>query len=96
MTEKIQMTEEQAWKLLDETYCYSNNRELGVEKTLDAMKREGYICKSELQQKVEEAEEMYRQWQTLAHDDTLDINFQLIIKFQNVVQLLKQSHPEFK
>lgn len=52
--------------------------------------------KSELQRKVEEVEEMYGRWQMLAHDDTLDINFQLIVKFQNVCQLLKKDHTEFK
>ena len=54
----------------------------------------GYIIKSELQQKVEEAETIWIDFYsakgtTFAYRDIIE-------KYYDVIQLLKQSHPEFK
>ena len=84
MTEKIQMTEEQA----REIYQIGTNDTIGCDIFIYNLKLYGYIRKSELQQKVEEAEDSF-------HDQ--DVEWQeSSIKLFEVIQLLKQSHPEFK
>ena len=56
MSDKIQMTEEQSEKMMFDCFDF----EQGWEKTKSNLHKKGYIIKSELQRKVEEAEEMYR------------------------------------
>jgi len=63
---------------------------------LPIARREDLIRKSELQTLVDEAEEMYRRWQNLAHDDTLDINFQLIVKLRNAFQALIKENERLR
>ena len=61
MSDKIQMTEEQARELFE----YLGFSTLsGIIKDL---KKGNYIIKSELQQKVEEAEKMYGKWESCIH-----------------------------
>ena len=62
---------------------------------IEVAKMHGYILKSELQQKVEEAEEKYKAWfkrEQLSNE----FDCYLITGLYDVIQLLKQSHPEFK
>lgn len=91
MSDKIQMTEEQAKQMYLECGDMGNGCKLFVER----MKESGYIIKSELQQKVEEAEEKYKEW---FKKEQLSNEFDcyLITNLYDTVQLLKQSHPEFK
>lgn len=83
MADKIQMTEEQAGKMMFDCFDF----EQGWEKTKSNLRKKGYIIKSELQQKVEEAERM---WDTKTYWTPLE-HIQ-----REAIQNLKQSHPEFK
>lgn len=60
----------------------------------------GYILKSELQQKVEEAEGIINQIGLIINNCTSDERIVLVWKdaktLYEIFQLLKQSHPEFK
>ena len=97
MNDKIQMTEEQAREILDECAC-TETCDFKIDETISVMKQKGYIIKSKLQQKVEEAEEMYGKWESCIKgflDKDLG-EYKIIEGFYNVIQLLKQSHPEFK
>ena len=85
MSDKIQMTEEQIDIFI--TNCVTPDLRPYVKN--QAIKH-GYIIKSELQQKVEEAEEMYVSYTR----DSMWI--ELVDKLFEALQLLKQSHPEFK
>lgn len=98
MSDKIQMTEEQAREIVsiieqDYDVVYID---LGVEK----LKQAGYIKKSELQQKVEEAEELLLLKGSYADGlDSLNrirLLREIAGKCEEAIQLLKQSHPEFK
>jgi len=55
----------------------------------------GYIRKSELQQRVDEAEEMITTWEESAHDLN-DWDTRFIVKLIPAFQALKKDHPEFK
>ena len=94
MSDKIQLTEEYAREILDECAC-TEACDFKIDETISVMKRKGYILKSELQQKVEEAEEKYKEW---FKKEQLSNEFDcyLITNLYDTVQLLKQSHPEFK
>lgn len=67
-------------------------------------KDSGYIIKSSLQQKVEEAEEMLREFNTSAWDmNYYERHFNCIQYFtpkvkqlEETIQALKVDHPEFK
>ena len=86
MSDKIQMTEEQYKEIFWSTDGYS------YDEMLSRAKAKGYIIKSELQQKVEEAEKMYDYW----YSDK-ETNCEVIMDAMKIaIQLLKQSHPEFK
>lgn len=88
MADKIQMTEEQAKQMYLECGDMGNGWKLFVER----MKESGYIIKSELQQKVGEAERMYDYW----YSDK-ETNCEVVMDAMKIaIQLLKQSHPEFK
>ena len=92
MSDKIQMTEEQYKNMSRDIWGACTDAELHV------AKQKGYIKKSELQQKVEEAEGMYGKWESCIKgflDKDLG-EYKIIEGFYNVIQLLKQSHPEFK
>lgn len=86
MSNKIQITEEHAREIW----------ESGFERFIKFMKDEGYIRKSELQRKVEEVEEMY---ESLVENTWRHCGFtqnDLMKKYQELIQLLKKDHPEFK
>ena len=96
MTEKIQMTEEQAREISNLMMCtnpcskYPNKCE---ECGINILKHAGYIIKSELEKLVEEAEEIHKTFYSpngskLTHRDIID-------KYFEVIQALKKSHPEF-
>ena len=88
MSDKIQMTEEQAREIvvvIEQDYDVSY-----ISKGIEKLKQAGYIIKSELQQKVEEAERMYLK--ILSEREINDFEVVLIKAFRE----LKQSHPEFK
>ena len=56
MNNRIQLTEEYAREILDECAC-TETCDFKLDETISVMKQRGYIIKSDLQQKVEEAEE---------------------------------------
>ena len=92
MTEKIQMTEEQAREFCDDI-GFSDK-----ETVIYLMKKRGYIRKSELQQKVEEAEEAWEHYRIncLSPDFESDDRDEVIMELHQAFIALKQSHPEFK
>lgn len=97
MCNRMQLTEEYAREILDECAC-TETCDFKLDETISVMKQKGYIIKSKLQQKVEEAEEMYGKWESCIKgflDKDLG-EYKIIEGFYNVIQLLKQSHPEFK
>jgi ABC-type multidrug transport system ATPase subunit len=81
MSDKIQMTEEQAREFCDDIGFSDKGTVIYL------MKKRGYIRKSELQQKVEEAKRM---WDTKTYWTPLE-HIQ-----REAIELLEQSHPEFK
>lgn len=89
MSDKIQMTEEQADILLDDMGIKdSTYREHHKEMLRDS----GYIIKSELQQKVEE-------WELIIHDSRIDYSGEYrrnIMLANEIIELFKKDHPEFK
>jgi len=94
-------SEEQArWFLWNCVYLKASDKDftdiVDIECSIREMRQNGVIRKSELETLVEEAGEMYRRWQKLAHDDTLDINFQLIVKLQNAFQALIKENERLK
>ena len=91
MSNKIQMTEDQAREILDECAC-TETCDFKLDETISVMKQKGYILKSELQQKVERVEASLKDYVDGHSVDILD-TFKASI---DVIQLLKQSHPEFK
>ena len=91
MSDKIQMTEEQAREILDECAC-TETCDFKLDETISVMKQRGYIIKSDLQQKVEEAEAMYNYW----YSDK-ETNCEIVMDAMKIaIEALKQSHPEFK
>ena len=82
MTEKIQMTEEQAYEM-----CKILSGSGAWEADLIALKKHGYIRKSELETLVEEAEENY-------HDPTFEWQ-ESANKLFEAIQALKKDHPQF-
>ena len=89
MSDKIQMTEEQIDIFI--TNCVTPDLRPYVKN--QAIKH-GYIIKSDLQQKVEEAENIWIDFYS-AKGTTFTYR-DIIEKYYDVIQLLKQSHPEFK
>ena len=65
---------------------------------LQVLNKYGYIRKSELQQKVEEAEESWEHYRIncLSPDFESDDRDEIIIELHQAFIALKQSHPEFK
>jgi hypothetical protein len=92
MTEKIQMTEKQA----NEIYygCVLERSITSKKCFINGLKELGYICKSELEQLVDEAEDMYKLFKTECIDGKDMI--ELTEKQNMVIQALKKDHPEFK
>lgn len=93
MSDKIQMTEEQArFKSVKDfcDFCFIVFGIMPKPEEIEAAQLSGYIKKSELQQKVEKAEEMYLKIQSEREFNDLEVV--LIRAFRE----LKQSHPEFK
>ena len=93
MSNRIQLTEEYAREILDECAC-TETCDFKLDETISVMKRKGYIKKSELQQKVEEAETIWIDFYSAK--GTIFTYRDVIEKYYDVIQLLKQSHPEFK
>ena len=81
MTNKIQMTEEQAREILHECIC-TETCDLRLDAIIKVMKHKGYI----LLDPVEEAEEMYQEWLNREEDmsETLVMN-----KMCKAIQYLK-------
>ena len=102
MTEKIQMTEEQAREISNLMMCtspcskYPNKCE---ECGINILKHAGYIIKSELEKLVEEAEEMYNNRKNIEDKNEYDYWIEwyrkLASKQNETIQALKKSHPEF-
>ena len=90
MNNKIQMTEEQAREFIKPIFLNYSFYESNMESAINELKESGHIIKSELQQKVEEAERMYFKIQSEREFNDLEVV--LIRAFRE----LKQSHPEFK
>ena len=88
MSNKILMTEEQAREIV--TVIEQDYDVLYISEGVEKLKQAGYIIKSKLQQKVEEAERMYLKIQSERAFSGLEVV--LIRAFRE----LKQSHPEFK
>jgi len=88
MSDKIQMTEEQAKEIYEN--CISEVRVTSKMNFLRELRGCGYIKKSELQQKVEEVEEKYREYEKAEKLNMLNFDE------YDLIQLLKKDHPEFK
>ena len=96
MSDRIQLTEEYARKILDECAC-TETCDFKLDETISVMKQKGYIIKSELQQKVEEAEEMYEKVaSSLPGQLQVSYLLEVIDKHKAAIIVMKQSHPEFK
>ena len=93
MNNRIQLTEKYAREILDECAC-TETCDFKLDETISVMKQKGYIIESELQQKVEEAETIWIDFYS-AKGTTFTYR-DVIEKYYDVIQLLKQSHPEFK
>ena len=92
MSDKIQMTEEQIDIFI--TNCVTPDLRPYVKN--QAIKH-GYILKSDLQQKVEEAEEMYEKVaSSLPGQLQVSYLLEVIDKHKAAIIVMKQSHPEFK
>lgn len=103
MNDKIQMTEEQAreydkkrgaftCEICGKTPCKAGEEDCDYQ----FLKKNGYIIKSELQQKVEEAEEMIRVIeQNTEPNEFFRLSEIQMIKIKNVLSVLKVNHPEF-
>jgi undecaprenyl pyrophosphate synthase len=92
MSGKIQMTEEQAREFCDDIGFSDKGTVIYL------MKKRGYIRKSELQQKVEEAEKYFTEWKNYRIGEIITYGgeAELVNFIYETMQLLKQSHPEFK
>lgn len=92
MTDKIQMTEEQARELFDAI----GYKEYQNEAIYD-LKRQGYIRKSELEILVEEAEDYYRNYMSNDYNKDREKEYMNVViqNLNNGFQALKKSHPEF-
>ena len=92
MTEKIQHTKKEWVKIIEDLNW---NPDVILE-----LEEKGYIIKSELQQKVEEAEWIINQIGLIINNCTSNERIVLVWKdaktLYEIFQLLKQSHPEFK
>ena len=92
MTEKIQMTEEQArelWRIVPTS--------VGSYDFLQVLNKYGYIRKSELEILVEEAEDYYRIYMSNDYNKDREKEYMhdVIQNLNNGFQALKKSHPEF-
>lgn len=96
MTEKIQMTEEQAIEIIQ---CVYDTKSRDFNYALERLKEKGYIRKSELETLVEEAEEMYNNRKNIEDKNEYDYWIEwyrkLASKQNETIQALKKSHPEF-
>jgi hypothetical protein len=90
--EKFQFeSEEQFRHLMQHVLSYDNKN---VVHDIKILKQKGYIRKSELQQMVEEAEEMYNRYCKDMENHCIADNIQ--IHFYKTIQALKKLYPEFK
>ena len=99
MNNRIQMTEEQARGIIE---CIFGTAFGFVENDgtvyIQRLRENGYIIKSELQQKVEEAEKYFTEWKNYRIGEIITYGgeAELVNFIYETMQLLKQSHPEFK
>ena len=100
MAEKIQFTEEQADYFISYTILpLFKIEEITSElknRIKNIMVKNGYIRKSLLQQKVEEAEDYYRIFKQKDYNIEQEYNFmrEALISCHEVIQLFKEKHPE--
>jgi hypothetical protein len=88
--QKIQMTEKQAREIIDVIFGVNNR---GKDISLYNLNQCGYICKSELQTLVDEAEEAYREFiETINETNAV----YAMNKYRLLCEALKKSHPEFE
>lgn len=94
MTEKIQMTEEQAIEIIQ---CVYDTKSRDFNYALERLKEKGYIRKSELETLVEEAENYYRIYMSNDYNKDREKEYMhdVIQNLNNGFQALKKSHPEF-
>ncbi len=93
MSDKIQMTEEQVRDMLKKVYCISDDAESVIESMLNNMERSGYIIKSEIEQKIEEASDDY----TFFKNNNESINRDVFIdELWEIIQLLKPYYYNSK
>lgn len=78
----FQISEEQARELLFATGV-RDSIDIGIEE----LKQAGYIRRSP----VDEAEEMYQDWQRLSHDGTNSHEFKTVVKLYEALQYLKKQ-----
>ena len=101
MSNKIQMTEEQARRMIDECVC-TNYSDLRMNATIKAMKEKGYIIKPEIEQKIEEVENEFNKFKEyyIIYDKTgthVYNELKLIIDNQhNLIQLLNPYYYNSK
>lgn len=103
MTDKIQMTEKQArFKNVKDfcDFCFIVFGIMPKPEEIEAAQLSGYILKSDLQKKVEEAEEVINQIGSIIknckHEERICLVWKDSKKLFEAFNLLKQSHPEFK
>lgn len=97
MSDKIQHTEGEWRKIIRVIHGDCQEDDHDEEHYLNNLKKSGYIVKSELQQKVEEAENFIDQKIEVIKTGIYPIitNIQLR-EIKELIQLLKKDHPEFK
>ena len=98
MNNRIQLTEEQAREIV--SIIEQDYDVIYIDEGVEKLKQAGYILKSELQQKVEEAEEVINQIGSIIknckHEERICLVWKDSKKLFEAFNLLKQSHPEFK
>lgn len=98
MTEKIQLTKEQAMQIHND--CISDNIRTSKKMFLNGLEDCGYIKKSELQQKSEEVEpiisefERYTRGTLIGGETCIRIENTKIIKLFDLIKLFKEKYPE--
>jgi hypothetical protein len=85
---KVTHTKEEWFDILDAYYCACNDREKGIDETMNNLERNGLIRKSELVELVEEAEKI------LNNDSDYYTPYDIGIVAKGF-KALKKDHPDF-